>query len=172
MTVFTHTFSSISTELLQKDSFKRSFCPSVEESDIIFDGSEETIPAISVERSIALSNANTQYFVDSGVAPWNGVKVLSSKGTLIYSETDPSRETHRSLMRNLYYPEYSLDQQASMIKAYRPPSPTKPFNSVVRPDQADVLHGLLRGPGFVQYSLSKKGPYIFNYNGPFHKLFY
>jgi len=96
--LFPLTFSSVSIEVsLRNDSLKRSFCHSVEHSDIIFDGSEEIIPRISKERSVALSPKSAQHYADLFFIIRKEAKTPLYQKGLIYPEADPSVETKYSV---------------------------------------------------------------------------
>ena len=171
MVVFMNSLSPF-TEVqltLRNDPLKRSFC---KDSEVILSGYEEVIPEISLEKSIALSRASAQYYVDSLGTPRNGVEIALQQDGFVFAEANSSVETKVSDNPDgvqLYKPIYSADEKAAMLKAYRlrphipvPDLLTKKVE--LSPLQFEVLYGLLCGNGYITETKGSKGwEYRFHY---------
>jgi len=154
---------------LRNDPLKRSFC---QDSEVSLSGYEEVIPEISLARSIELSRASAQSYVDSLVTPGHGVEIALQKDGFVFAEANPSVETRVSdnpdgVQR--YKPEYSADEKLAMMKAYRPRPHIRVPDLLTKkvelsPLQFEVLYGLLCGSAYITETKGANGfEYRFHY---------
>lgn len=122
--------------------------------DLFLKGSAETVPEISLEKSVALSRESLRC---SPLSP-------------VYPEADPSLQTKN--LKHLetlpgYKFSYSLEEKSRMLKAYCPrPFPEAPAKKehLFSDFQQDVIYGLLLGKAFISKTDEINGKeYRFNY---------